>query len=203
MKKQSEKSKKYGVKYFARRLKTPLKWDDLVLPEHTLEQVKELEAWLQHGDALLGDWDMRGKAKPGFRALFQGPSGTDKTLAASLLGKSTGRDIYRVDLSAIVSKYIGETEKNLARVFSTAEKKNWILFFDEADALFGKRTDVKDSHDRYANQGVAYLLRRLDTYTGLAILATNLPENIDDAFGRRFQSIITFPLPDAAARLTL
>ena len=137
---------------------------------------------------------MKKVLKPGFKALFHGLPGTGKTLTAMLIGKKTGLDIYRVDLSQMVSKYIGETEKNLAKVFDKAEHKNWILFFDEGDALFGKRTNTKDAHDRYANQQVSYLLQRIEEYDGLVILATNLKNNIDDAFLRRFQSIIHFPM---------
>lgn len=141
--------------------------------------------------------------KPGYRALFHGPSGTGKTLTASLLGKHTGRDVYRIDLSQVVSKFIGETEKNLARIFTKAEDRNWILFFDEADALFGKRTSVRDAHDRYANQEVSYLLQRIESFDGLVILASNLRNNIDEAFLRRFQSVIHFPKPTAAERLKM
>ena len=141
--------------------------------------------------------------KPGYRALFHGPPGTGKTLTAALLGKLTGRDVFRVDLSMIVSKFIGETEKNLAHLFDRAENKDWILFFDEADALFGKRTGVRDAHDRYANQEVSYLLQRVETFGGLVILASNFKANIDEAFIRRFQSIIHFPMPRTAERLRL
>ncbi len=126
-----------------------------------------------------------------------------KHLTASLLGKSTGREVFRVDLSSVVSKYIGETEKNLASLFQKAEHKDWILFFDEADALFGKRTGVRDAHDRYANQEISYLLQRVETYNGLVILASNFMDNIDEAFLRRFQMVIHFPQPRASERLLL
>ena len=144
---------------------------------------------------LLDEWGMRKRVKPGYRALFHGPPGTGKTLTATLLGKYTGRPVFRVDLSRVVSKYIGETEKNLARLFDKAEHKDWILFFDEADALFGKRTEVRDAHDKYANQEVAYLLQRIESYAGLVILATNQRGNVDDAFLRRFQASVNFPMP--------
>ena len=140
---------------------------------------------------------------PGYRALFFGPPGTGKTLTAMLLGKYTGRDVYRIDLSLVVSKFIGETEKNLAKIFGQAEDRDWILFFDEADALFGKRTQVRDAHDRYANQEVAYLLQRVEDFEGLVILASNFRNNIDDAFLRRFQAVVHFPKPSAADRLRI
>ena len=143
----------------------------------------------------MNDWGMAPKLRPGYRSLFYGPPGTGKTMTACLLGKSTGRDVYKVDLSLVVSKYIGETEKNLARVFDQAQHKGWILFFDEADALFGKRSETRDAHDRYANQEVSFLLQRIETFDGIAILASNQRENLDDAFTRRFESIIYFPMP--------
>jgi SpoVK/Ycf46/Vps4 family AAA+-type ATPase len=146
---------------------------------------------------------MKKKIKPGYRALFYGPPGTGKTLTATLLGKYTDKDVFRIDLSRVVSKYIGETEKNLSRLFDKAENKNWILFFDEADALFGKRTDIRDAHDKYANQEVSYLLQRIEGYNGLVILATNQRSNIDDAFIRRFQTIINFPMPRPEERFEI
>ncbi|WYD80880.1 MAG: ATP-binding protein [Candidatus Electrothrix gigas] len=152
---------------------------------------------------LVNDWGMGKKIKPGFRALFYGPPGTGKTLTATLLGKQTDKEVFRINLSRVVSKYIGETEKNLSRLFDKAEHKNWILFFDEADSLFGKRTDIRDAHDKYANQEVAYLLQRIEGYNGLVILATNQRSNIDDAFVRRFQTVIHFPMPRSEERLLL
>jgi SpoVK/Ycf46/Vps4 family AAA+-type ATPase len=133
-----------------------LQWQDIVLPPRTLAEVQELENWIRNGDTLMNQWNMRHKLRPGCRALFFGPPGTGKTLTATVLGKVTGRQVYKVDLSMVVSKYIGETEKNLAGLFDRAEHKDWILFFDEADALFGKRTQVRDAHDRYANQEVSF-----------------------------------------------
>jgi SpoVK/Ycf46/Vps4 family AAA+-type ATPase len=135
--------------------------------------------------------------------LFYGPPGTGKTLTASLLGKEFQRDVYRVDLSQIVSKYIGETEKNLSKIFDRAQHQDWILFFDEADALFGKRTNVQSSHDKFANQEVSFLLQRIEDFPGLMILASNFKTNIDEAFLRRFHSIIQFPMPNAQERLKL
>jgi len=187
----------------AQHITTELEWADLVLNPHTMNQLHELEVWIQHNDTLLYDWKMYRKIKPGFRALFYGPPGTGKTMAAKLLGKYTGHDVYRVDLSTMVSKYIGETEKNLASLFDKAENKNWILFFDEADALFGKRTGVKDAHDRFANQEVSYLLQRVEEFSGLCILGSNFKSNLDDAFTRRFQSIVYFPMPKPTERLSL
>jgi SpoVK/Ycf46/Vps4 family AAA+-type ATPase len=146
---------------------------------------------------------MKKKIKAGYRVLFYGPPGTGKTLTASLLGKTAGLDVYRIDLSMVVSKYIGETEKNLANIFDQAENKNWLLFFDEADALFGKRTQTTSSNDRHANQEVSYLLQRIEDYPGVVILATNLKANLDEAFTRRFQSMIYFPIPDAWQRKKL
>ena len=146
---------------------------------------------------------MEDRLTPGYTALFYGPPGTGKTFSACLLGQFCQRDVYKIDLSLMVSKYIGETEKNLSRIFDTAENREWILFFDEADALFGKRTEVDDSRDRYANQEVSYLLQRIEEFHGVVILASNLKTNIDDAFIRRFQTIIPFPMPAAAERLRI
>lgn len=191
---------RFSMDFPAEYLETGMEWDDLVLHPSTFCHIREIENWITHNDTLMHEWGMRKKMKPGYRALFYGPPGTGKTLTATLLGKYTGKDVFRIDLSRVVSKYIGETEKNLSRLFDKAENKNWILFFDEADALFGKRTDIRDAHDKYANQEVAYLLQRIEGYNGLVILATNQRLNIDDAFVRRFQSIIHFPMPRAEER---
>lgn len=187
----------------ARRLTTMQQWEDLMLDEYTMAQVNEIKLWIEYGEKVLEEWELKSKIKPGYRALFYGPSGTGKTFTASLLGKYTGKEVFGIDLSMMISKYIGETEKNLSRLFDVAENRDWILFFDEADALFGKRTNIKDAHDRYANQEVAYLLQRIEAYNGLVVLATNLKSNIDDAFARRFQSVVRFPVPDAEIRLRL
>ena len=192
-----------GLNFPAERVETGMDWNDLVLDDQTMRQIGELQAWLRHGDTLLKEWGMGKRIKPGYRALFWGAPGTGKTLTAALLGKSAGRDVYRVDLSMVVSKFIGETEKNLSNLFAKAEHKDWILFFDEADALFGKRTGIRDAHDKYANQEVSYLLQRIEGYNGLVVLATNFKTNIDDAFIRRFQSIVHFPMPKAQERLSL
>ena len=194
---------RFGMNFPAQKVETALTWNDLVLPSQTLDSIKELEIWIKHGNTLLDKWDMNGKIKPGYRVLFHGTPGTGKTLTASLLGKYTGKEVYKIDLSMVVSKFIGETEKNLANLFDKAENKNWILFFDEADALFGKRTSVRDAHDKYANQEVSFLLQRTEGYAGLVILATNFKSNIDDAFTRRFQSHIFFPSPKYNERIRL
>jgi len=179
---------------------TELSWDDLVLQDKTLEEIKEIETWLKYNDTLLNQWQMKGKIKPGFRVLFHGPAGTGKTMTACLLGKYTNRDVFRIDLSMVVSKYIGETEKNLSRLFDKAANKDWILFFDEADSIFGKRTNVRDAHDKYANQEVSYLLQRIESHGGLVILASNMKNNIDSSFTRRFNSIVEFENPGVAER---
>jgi ATPase family associated with various cellular activities (AAA) len=194
---------KFSADFPAERVTTALEWDDLVLPNSTTRQIGDIHNWIQHQSTLMIDWGMARHIKPGFRTLFYGPPGTGKTLTATLLGKYTGREVFRIDLSMIVSKYIGETEKNLSKLFDKAQDKNWILFFDEADALFGKRTGVRDAHDKYANQEVSYLLQRVESYPGLVILASNFKTNIDDAFMRRFQAVINFPLPKSQERLVL
>jgi hypothetical protein len=187
----------------AQQITTGMEWNDLVLSANTLQQLEEIKTWIEHGETLMEKWKMRHKLRPGYRCLFYGPPGTGKSITASLLGKTTGHDVYRVDLSMVVSKYIGETEKNLSGIFRQAEHKNWILFFDEADALFGKRTGVNDAHDRHANQEVSYLLQRIENYNGIIILASNMKANLDEAFLRRFESVIHFPLPGEEERLQL
>ncbi|RZJ48647.1 MAG: ATP-binding protein, partial [Flavobacterium sp.] len=187
----------------AQLIETQLEWEDLVLNATTVNSIKEIETWLKFNEILLHEWDMKAKIKPGFRVMFYGAPGTGKTLTASLLGKYTQRDVYRIDLSMVISKYIGETEKNLSSLFDKAADKDWILFFDEADAVFGKRTNVRDAHDKYANQEVSYLLQRIENHPGLVILASNFKTNIDTAFTRRFQSIIEFEVPSYSERLQL
>ncbi len=194
---------RFSIDFPAEYIATEMEWEDLVLNPKTRHQIQEIETWISHNATLMQDWGLKKKIKPGFRALFYGPPGTGKTLTATLLGKQTGKDVFRIDLSRVVSKYIGETEKKLSRLFTKAENKDWILFFDEADALFGKRTEIRDAHDKYANQEVAYLLQRIEGYNRLVILATNQRSNIDDAFIRRFQTIIHFPIPRAEERLLL
>jgi AAA+ superfamily predicted ATPase len=194
---------RFSFDFPAECIETAMTWDDLVLHPQTRQQIREIQNWIAHSPTLLQDWGMHKKIKPGYHALFHGPPGTGKTLTATLLGKHTGKDVFRIDLSRVVSKYIGETEKNLSKLFDKAENKNWILFFDEADALFGKRTDIRDAHDKYANQEVAYLLQRIENYPGLVILASNQRGNIDEAFTRRFQAIVHFPMPSPAERYEL
>jgi hypothetical protein len=193
----------YNHLFPAKRITTIQEWSDLVLDGNTATQIEEIKAWLRHGDTILYDWELTRKFAPGYKCLFHGPPGTGKTMTASLLGQQAGLDVYRVDLSMVVSKYIGETEKNLRQIFDTADNKRWILFFDEAEALFGKRTEVRDAHDRFANQEVSYLLHRIEEHAGLVILATNKRNQLDEAFTRRFQAIVQFPLPGQAERLQI
>ncbi|MBN2527995.1 MAG: ATP-binding protein [Deltaproteobacteria bacterium] len=193
----------FGIDFPAKRLTTPLAFEDLVLDADAIEEVEHISTWLACTDVIMNDWGLKKTIKPGYRALFYGPPGTGKTLTATLLGARFNMDVYRIDLASVVSKYIGETEKNLAGVFDQAENRNWILFFDEADALFGKRTQTASSNDRHANQEVSYLLQRVEDFKGTVILATNLKSNIDEAFARRFQSMVYFPMPDAGQRLRL
>jgi len=193
----------YSQQFPASPLETKLTWDDLVLAYDTYEALDEMDAWLGHHAQFEKMPEVAKKFKRGYRSLFYGPPGTGKTLTASLMGQKYGMDVYHIDLSMMVSKYIGETEKNLKNVFDMAENKNWILFFDEADALFGKRTQTQSSNDRYANQEVSYLLQRVEDYPGLIILASNLKANMDKAFLRRFQSIIYFPMPGVEERYLL
>ena len=193
----------FAANFPAKLITTNLDWNDLVLDPEVLGEISEIAAWLKHQETIMSSWGLSKMIKNGYRSLFYGPPGTGKTLTASLIGKSLGLDVYRIDLSQVVSKYIGETEKNMANIFDQAENKNWILFFDEADALFGKRTATSDSKDRHSNQEVAYLLQRVEDYSGVVILATNLRANMDIAFTRRFQSIVYFPAPNYEQRLKL
>lgn len=193
----------YNIGFPAKRITTALNWEDMVLDYRVATEIEEINTWIVSHKTIMEEWGLSRFLKAGYRALFYGPPGTGKTLAATLLGKKNYMDVYRVDLSMIVSKYIGETEKNLARVFDLAENRNWILFFDEADALFGKRTSTNTSNDRHANQEVAYLLQRIEDFPGTVVLATNLRSNIDEAFSRRFQSVIYFPMPTEELRAEL
>ncbi|MEY4352615.1 MAG: hypothetical protein RLZZ609_856 [Cyanobacteriota bacterium] len=192
-----------GSGLLTQRLHTQMAWSDLVLHAGTLRQLEAFEQHLRHDATLRQEWGMARRLRPGYRALFHGPPGTGKTLTAALLSQRLGLEARRVDLSRVVSKYIGETEKQLAAVLDRAERRQWLLVFDEADALFGKRSETRDAHDRYANQEVAFLLQRLETFAGVVILATNLPNNLDGAFLRRFESVVYFPLPGPEQRLRL
>ncbi|UII27395.1 ATP-binding protein [Fulvivirga maritima] len=193
----------YTSSFPARRLTSRLHWEDAVYDDHTLNDLEEAKIWIQHSHEIMQNDKLQKHLKRGFRILFHGPPGTGKTMTAALLGQQAEMDVYQIDLSAVVSKYIGETEKNLAGIFEMAENKNWILFFDEADALFGKRTSVQSSNDQFVNQQVAYLLQRIEDFDGVVILATNFKDNIDTAFLRRFQSVVYFPKPKLEERLRL
>lgn len=186
----------------AQRIESRALWKHLVLPEAQMQILKALAAQVRRRSIVYEKWGFAGRGARGLgiSALFSGQSGTGKTLAAEVLGEALGLDVYRIDLSSVVSKWIGETEKNLRRIFDAAEEGCAVLLFDEADALFGKRADVKDSHDRYANIEVSYLLQRLEAYRGLAILTTNLKSNIDDAFLRRIRFVVEFPFPGTDER---
>jgi ATP-dependent 26S proteasome regulatory subunit len=186
----------------AQRIEPAARWNDLVLPEPQLETLREIPVHVRRRTTVYEDWGFAAKGPRGLgiSALFAGPSGTGKTMAAEVLASDLRLDLYRIDLSAVVSKYIGETEKNLRRVFDAAEEGGAILLFDEADALFGKRSEVKDSHDRYANIEVSYLLQRMEAYRGLAILTTNQKGALDPSFLRRIRFVVQFPFPDAAQR---
>jgi hypothetical protein len=194
-----------GLERLARRITPAVGWDDLVLPALTRTGLAELVARARHRDQVLGAWGMRpgGGRGRGVLALFAGESGTGKTMSAEVVAAELGVELYVVDLSAVVDKYVGETEKNLERIFTEAALVNGVLLFDEADAVFGKRSQVKDAHDRHANIESAYLLQRMESFDGIAVLTTNLRTNLDDAFTRRLDVVADFPMPDAAGRLAL
>jgi hypothetical protein len=194
---------RFGPDFPAQRLATRYEWGDLVLTEEVRDELDDIVAWVENEPLLMEEWGLARHLKPGYRALFHGPPGTGKTVTAAVIGKRLGMPVYRVDLSRVVSKYIGETEKNLAALFDHAADGDMILFFDEADALFGKRGETRTANDRHANQQIAYLLQRIEDCPGVVILASNLKANIDHAFARRFQAMILFPMPDAAARRDL
>ena len=194
---------KVSSEFPAKYISTHLEWSNLVINRTTMAEVETISNWIAYHDEMANEWGLKNVFKDGYKALFYGPPGTGKTFTATLLGKQFNKDVYRIDLSQVVSKYIGETEKNLENVFRKAEDKNWILFFDEADALFGKRTSVSSAHDRYANQETSYLLQRIEDFNGLVILASNNKTNIDSAFLRRFNAIVHFPVPDPEERLHL
>ena len=194
-----------GLERLARRIEPVVAWPDLVLPRPIVGQLRELAGRARHRDLVLDEWGMgrRSSKGRGITALFAGDSGTGKTMSAEVIAGELGLDLYVIDLSTVVDKYIGETEKNLDRVFSEADRVNGILLFDEADSIFGKRSEVKDARDRYANVEVAYLLQRMEQFDGMAILTTNLRANVDEAFVRRLDAIIDFPMPEQEDRLRI
>jgi hypothetical protein len=194
-----------GLERHARRIRPDVGWADLVLPDEPLALLHELALRARHRDRVLGDWRLSagGGRGRGTLALFAGGSGTGKTLSAEVVAAELGLDLYVVQLSSVVDKYVGETEKNLERIFAEADRTDAVLLFDEADAVFGKRSEVNDSHDRYANLESAYLLQRLESFDGIAVLTTNLRANIDEAFTRRLDLVVEFPFPDAGQRLAL
>ncbi|MFK0110980.1 ATP-binding protein [Streptomyces sp. NPDC091217] len=194
-----------GLEQHARRIRPAVDWRDLVLPERPLTELRELALRARHRDRVLGDWRLSagGGRGRGVLGLFAGESGTGKTLSAEVVAAELGLDLYVVQLSSVVDKYVGETEKNLERIFTEADRTDAVLLFDEADAVFGKRSEVKDAHDRYANLESAYLLQRLEAFDGIALLTTNLRANIDEAFTRRLDLVVDFPFPDEEQRLAL
>ncbi len=194
-----------GLERLARRIEPRVEWQDLVLPGKIVDQLRELAGRARHRDRVLDEWGMARTSLKGrgVTGLFAGDSGTGKTMSAEVIAGALGLDLYVIDLSTIVDKYIGETEKNLDRVFSEADRVNGVLLFDEADAIFGKRSEVKDARDRYANVEVAYLLQRMERFDGMAILTTNLRSNVDEAFLRRLDAIVDFPVPEADDRQRL
>ncbi|MER7827421.1 ATP-binding protein [Streptomyces sp. NPDC096097] len=194
-----------GLARLARRVEPAVGWDDLVLPAPTHRRLRELAVRARHRDQVLGQWGMRpgGGRGRGVIALFAGSSGTGKTMSAEVVAADLGMDLYVVDLSTVVDKYVGETEKNLERIFTEASAVNAVLLFDEADAIFGKRSEVKDAHDKHANMESAYLLQRMESFDGIAVLTTNLRANLDEAFTRRLDVVADFPVPDATQRLAL
>ncbi|MFF3651623.1 ATP-binding protein [Streptomyces sp. NPDC002181] len=194
-----------GLESHTRRIRPAVDWGDLVLPEGPLGQLRELALRARHRDRVLGDWRLSagGGRGRGVLGLFAGESGTGKTLSAEVVAADLGLDLYVVQLSSVVDKYVGETEKNLERIFTEADRTDAVLLFDEADAVFGKRSEVKGAHDRYANMESSYLLQRLESFDGIALLTTNLRANIDEAFTRRLDLVVDFPFPDAGQRLAL
>jgi SpoVK/Ycf46/Vps4 family AAA+-type ATPase len=195
----------HNLSALARKITPTYTWGDIVLPPQRLEQLREICNTLKYRGLVFDTWgfDARLSLGKGLNALFAGPPGTGKTMAAEIIAGDLSLDLYKIDLASIVSKYIGETEKNLARIFAEAESSNAILFFDEADALFGKRSEVRDSHDRYANIEISFLLQRMEEYEGIVILATNLRKNMDEAFVRRLQFAVEFPFPSEQDRLRI
>ncbi|MEM9553529.1 MAG: ATP-binding protein [Acidobacteriota bacterium] len=194
---------RFNPTFPARLLHSAMAWDDLVLDARTRNQLRELEAWVRHGETLRATRALGRRLRPGYRCLFHGPPGTGKTLTATLLGQRLERDVYRISLSTVISKFIGETEKTLEQIFQRTAALDCLLYFDEADALFGKRTTVASAHDRFANQEVAYLLQRLEDHPGVVIVASNLSTDLDATITRRFEALVQFPMPAAKERRQL
>jgi len=195
----------WNLSSLARRIEPRRRLDEVVLPPDKMEQLREIESHIKNRGLVYVDWGFEKKLSlgRGLNVLFSGSSGTGKTMAAEALAREIGLDLYKIDLSSMVSKYIGETEKNLKKIFDEAEESNAILFFDEADALFGKRSDVKDAHDRYANVEISYLLQKMEEHEGIVVLATNLSRNMDEAFMRRMHFVVEFPFPEEDYRLQI
>lgn len=193
----------FSTSFPAKKLETKLEWEDLVLHRSSLQELQNIETWIENGETIRHEWGLEKNIKAGYNALFYGAPGTGKSLTAAGLGNRTGREVYSVDISLLTAKYIGETEKNLAGLFHQATQNQWILFFDEADALFGKRTNVKSNHQFSFHPMIADLLHRMEEFPGVVILSSNLEMNIDSAFARRFQSIVHFPKPDVEQRMRL
>ena len=191
------------MKFSEKGLTTELDWGDLILPDFTMKRIMEISNWVTSTVKVINPWSSERETNRSFRALFYGPRGTGKTLTASLLGKRADCAVYRFDVSSLNSKFIGETEKKLADIFSISESEKCILFFDEIDALIGKRTTKGRSHDQYANQGFSYLLQRIEDYNGIVIISSKVKANIDEAFLRRFHSIVHFPIPGIEERYRL
>ncbi len=191
-----------GLDDLAQRITPVAAWDDLILPEQQKSTLHEIAMHVRQHTKVYKEKGIAAKSSRrfGISALFTGESGTGKTMASEALANELNLNLYRIDLSQVVSKYIGETEKNLDRIFDAAENSGYILFFDEADALFGKRTEIKDSHDRYANSEISYLLQRMEAYRGLAILEANINDAMDKAFLRRFRFVVHFPFGDETQR---
>jgi SpoVK/Ycf46/Vps4 family AAA+-type ATPase len=189
----------------ARKITPRYDWEDIILPTDQIQILRELVSTVRHRSMVLEEWGLGKKlaSSGAVTVLFAGPPGTGKTMSAEVIARDLGLDLYKIDLSSLVSKYIGETEKNLERIFTEAQSSNAILFFDEADAIFGKRSGVKDAHDRYANLEISYLLQRMESYDGVTILATNLRSNLDEAFLRRLQFAVDIPFPDEKHRLRI
>ena len=195
----------HKLRTLTQKVESRYSWDDIILPQEQLDQLHEITSYVKYRHIVYGEWDFNEKLSlgKGLNALFAGPSGTGKTMAAGIIANELKLDMYKIDLSAVVSKYIGETEKNLKEIFDEAETSNTILFFDEADALFGKRSEVRDAHDRYANIEISYLLQKMEEYEGIVILATNLHKNMDEAFVRRMHFVVEFPSPEEEHRFAI